>query len=496
MTRTLTFLMLLLSLAIRTQGQIQSVRDSLSVELLDVGEDTMKVTLLVLLSHQAIDIGDVEEGEDYADEAISLSRSLEYEKGLGLGYSALARTRQYKGDYDLALRYYAKALQFARLSDAKHQIMEIYKSYADIYAFLGQYKSAYLYQRSYAAIKDSIFNSENSLDLFDLRERYEEEKKQQEREFLTKENEHQHAVDEAEHAKHLAMVWFAVTGLGLVLLFAIFIFNRFRVTNRQKCIIEDQKLIVEEKNREVTASIVYAKRIQEAILPPQTLIDKVLPNAFFMYRPKDIVSGDFYWVDEQNERVYFAAVDCTGHGVPGALVSIIGHNGLTRAIHEFQLTQPGAILDKLNELVEVTLRQRETEVRDGMDIALCCLNYKSNEIEFAGANNPLYLIRDGVLSLFKADKQPIGKYDGRKPFENHRFTFLEGDTFYIFSDGMADQFGGSMGKKFKYKAFRELLLNIQDLSMSEQMDQIDTAFTAWKGEFEQVDDVCIVGVRV
>lgn len=228
------------------------------------------------------------------------------------------------------------------------------------------------------------------------------------------------------------------------------------------------------------------------------LIKSALPNSFVYFRPKDIVSGDFYWLNQLDDKVLIAAIDCTGHGVPGALVSVVGANGLNRCVKEFNLSKPAEIFDKLTDLVKETFETDEDTVKDGMDGALCSVDFKHKIVEYAGANNPFWLLRANGEDMeeIKADKQPIGEFDHRKPFTNHRLQLEDGDTFYIFSDGYVDQFGGPKGKKLKYKALKELLVKNRDLSMPEQIHLIDLAFKAWQGNLEQLDDVCIIGVRV
>jgi serine phosphatase RsbU (regulator of sigma subunit) len=266
-------------------------------------------------------------------------------------------------------------------------------------------------------------------------------------------------------------------------------------------VLEGQNIEIRHQKEEITDSINYAVRLQRAIFPTEEQVKSVLPDSFILFKPKDIVSGDFYWLDMKGDKVLFTAADCTGHGVPGAFVSIVGHNALNRAVNEFKLTQPAAILDKLVEIVEETFSKSGEEVRDGMDMALCCYDIKNKTLEYAGANNPLYLVRNGELQEIKADKQPIGKYDARKPYTNHTFQLEEGDCYFIFSDGYADQFGGPRGKKFKYKPFKELLLQQSQQPMEELNKVLDDAFESWKEgddpteEFEQIDDVCVIGVR-
>lgn len=255
--------------------------------------------------------------------------------------------------------------------------------------------------------------------------------------------------------------------------------------------------IIEEKQKKILNSIEYALRIQTAILPPQRKVKQYLEKSFILYKPKDIVSGDFYWMEIINDLVLFAACDCTGHGVPGAMVSIVCHNALNRAVREFGLTQPAAILDKTTELVIENFSNSEEKVKDGMDISLCAYNPKTKTIQWAGANNDLWLLQNGELIVTKADKQPIGMNDNKKPFTNHTFTLNNGDTIYLFTDGFADQFGGDKKeKKLTRKRFKEQLLLIQNLSIEEQGIALDNFITEYRKSVEQTDDILVIGVKI
>lgn len=262
-------------------------------------------------------------------------------------------------------------------------------------------------------------------------------------------------------------------------------------------ILQEQNTRIEEKNREITSSISYAKRLQEAILPPIKHIQQVLPSSFILYRPKDIVAGDFYWLEEQDGKTLFAVADCTGHGVPGAMVSVVCSNAMHRAVKEAGLTDPGKILDKVTELVVRTFEKSESAVKDGMDISLCCLHKSTLVLEWAGANNPLWIVKkDGNMIELKPDKQPVGMFHLHRPFTTHTLQLEKGDRIYIFSDGFADQFGGPKGKKFKYGQLKETILAGRHLSPAEQEARLDKVFREWKGDLEQVDDVCIMCVEV
>ena len=267
---------------------------------------------------------------------------------------------------------------------------------------------------------------------------------------------------------------------------------------------------VEEKNREITDSINYAKRIQDAIMPSHDFIKTHLPNFHIYYQPKDIVAGDFYWAEKIGDSFYIAAADCTGHGVPGALVSVVCSNALNRTVKEFKLTEPGQILDKTRELVLESFSKSGGDIKDGMDISL--LSIKGTEVKWAGANNPLWYVEGSVSSSLsvraesrtenkglvevKANKQPIGKTDNPLPFTTHLLNVAKGDTLYLFTDGYADQFGGPKGKKFKYKQFEELLISSKELPLNEQFELIEKNLNEWKVGLEQVDDVCVIGIRL
>ncbi|MCD6017704.1 MAG: protein serine/threonine phosphatase [Bacteroidetes bacterium] len=272
------------------------------------------------------------------------------------------------------------------------------------------------------------------------------------------------------------------------------------IIETQKTEVENQKHLVEEKQKEIIDSISYARRLQEAILPPREFLNTYVPDNFIYYKPKDLVAGDFYWAESIGDLFFIAAADSTGHGVPGAMVSVVCSNALNRTVKEFGLTETGKILDKTRDLVVQTFEKSTSEVKDGMDISLLCIDSKNKKITWSGANNPLWYISpldgDVILKQIKADKQPIGKTDYPKPFTTHEIEYKTNTTFYLFTDGFADQFGGPDGKKFKYKQFSELLINNQTLSLPEQSDFLNGVFENWKKDLEQVDDVCVIGVRV
>jgi serine phosphatase RsbU (regulator of sigma subunit)/F0F1-type ATP synthase assembly protein I len=268
---------------------------------------------------------------------------------------------------------------------------------------------------------------------------------------------------------------------------------------RQKEEINHQREKLEELYKDVTDSIRYAKRLQDSILPTDHYIEKSLPDSFVLFKPKDIVSGDFYWFSETKDKVLFSAVDCTGHGVPGAFMSLIGANALNQIVQN-KVDEPAVILNELNRLSSEALNKSDEgrdKVRDGMDLALCAIDKKFTTLEYAGANNPLYIVRGEEIQEIKADKFAIASFEhGEMTYTNHTIELQKGDLVYIFSDGYADQFGGAKGKKFMYKQFRDLLLSIKDMDMRRQKEVLHEKIEQWKGSFEQVDDILVIGVRI
>ncbi len=417
-----------------------------------------------------------------------------------------------KGNYYKAIQYGKRAKIIAdeigvlvKTKNNAEFLWKVYKKTTD-------YKRSLEMFELYIKTRDSINSIENQKTVIQKEYQYQYEKKAATDSIMAIEEikiaDALLAAEKAENKRHQIEAkkqeeekYFLFGGLALALIFGGFIFNRFRITAKQKLIIEGQKEKVdeafdelEEKNQEILDSISYAKRIQSAILPPAKIVKEYLKDSFILYKPKDIVAGDFYWLEQRDGKIMFAAADCTGHGVPGAMVSVVCNNGLNRSVREHGLTDPGKILDKTREIVVQEFEKSEEGVQDGMDIALCSLENK--KLCYAGAHNPLWIIRKGEVLETKADKQPIGKFRKPKPYTTHTFELEKGDAIHIFSDGYADQFGGEKEKKFKSKAFKKLLLSIQDKTMEQQKIIIDDTFENWKGELEQIEDVCVIGVKI
>ena len=380
---------------------------------------------------------------------------------------------------------------------------------SQLYDTTKQYKLALIHFKKSTALKDTIFSQENKKQFIRKEMNYEFDKK----EAATKaEHDKEIAVAVAEKKKQQIIIWSVIAGLLLVIVFASFVFRSLRITRKQKNIIElqknevdKQKEIVEKQKEKIVDSITYAQRIQQSILMEESEVQNYLPNSFIYFQPKDIVSGDFYWCSKTDDKIIIAAVDCTGHGVPGAFMSMIGNTLLNQIVNEKHITKPSEILHYLNLGVYEALHQKKDGALsdDGMDIALCTIDYENNEIQYAG-QNPLYILLDGKIEVIKGDIYGIGGggmiakiHDPlKKVFANHVIPINEGMSIYLSTDGYMDQFGGSDRKKFGTQRFKDLLLNNLHLNMQKQKEFIASAQAEWKGKTVQIDDVLVIGIRV
>lgn len=415
---------------------------------------------------------------------------LYHQVNLGLIYRKTGRFKE--AEYMLL-----NALNLANETGAVTYTRDVEDNLGNLYDTIGKPALALEHYKNYVSIRDSINAEENKKETFRSEVNYEYEKKELEAKAL---QEKKDAIAEEEKQRQKLVLLFVIAGAVIIAVFSFFLFQRFRITRKQKTLIEEQKLELEEHQKEIIDSITYAKRLQEAILPPEAFIKRHIPENFVLYMPKDIVAGDFYWSeyyeDENNEVFFIAAADSTGHGVPGAMVSVVCSNALNRALKEFRITDPGKILDKARDLVLETFEKSDAEVKDGMDVSLLCIDLKNQVIKWSGANNPLWYIVNDDPKEIKANKQPVGKTEVPAPFTTHVIEYKKGSIFYLFTDGFPDQFGGPNGKKFKYKPFAELLQANCGKPCEEQKQILEKTFINWKGQLEQVDDVCVIGVRL
>ncbi len=398
------------------------------------------------------------------------------------------------------------ALELARKSGAKDVERDALLQLAKGYDGLRKIEDAYHFFFAHVCLKDSLeeLNNFEKISLMSQRLELQKIHVQDSLNMVIEYNNHKAIVD-AQYKEQ--RFWTIILSSGFIALMVILIIliRARRTQVRSAKIITETNTILKRKNREIIDSITYAKNIQDSILPTREDIDRLFPSNFLYYQPKDIVAGDFYWAQEINEAetpIYFlAVVDCTGHGVPGAMVSIVCANALNKSVVEMKLTKPSEILEETNTIIRQNFSKGSLQLNDGMDICLLAikkLNDSQFEIQYSGANNPLWFIRKkvGELEEIKATKRPVGDQMIVKAFENHTKIFEKGDLLYLFTDGYADQFGGPKQKKFNYKSLKELFLNHHHESMSKQMEIYDQVLQNWKNDNDQIDDICVMGVKL
>jgi len=439
---------------------------------------------------------------NYYFKSLKLAEELGNKNSISIKFSNIGSLYTKIGKFNEAEGFLKRAIVLADSIGSLNNLMGAEEYLSKLYDTTKRYKLSLIHYKKAMTLKDTIFSQENKKQLVRKEMNYEFDKK----EAATKAaNEKLQAIAEEKNRKQKIITWTVISGLLLVLSFAAFVFRSLRITRKQKQIIEIkntetelQKKTIEEKNKDIMDSIHYAKHIQNALLREEEHVSMHLPEHFILFLPKDIVSGDFYWGAEKHGYWYFATVDCTGHGVPGAVMSMLGISFLNDIVSSKQLFSPAEVLNLLRDKVVKELRQTGEAggSKDGMDISLCRLNLTTNELQWAGANNSLTLIRNGELEEIKANKQPIGYHPENSPYTNHEIQLQKDDFIYIFSDGYADQFGGPKGKKLTPKKLKNLLIIHNYLPMKEQKELLKKRFTEWKGSLEQVDDVCVFGVRV
>ncbi len=450
------------------------------------------------------------EKKDYRNSLFWLNKSLENSnqrnQHLGIAQSLFNLGELYTDmkDYPMAEEYYLKSLAISRRILNKNQQMLNFQALANIFGKGRQFEKAFGYMSSYAFLKDTILAEERNKAIAEMQTKYDSEKKEQENVILKEQTINQELVNSRQRLILLAVSAVAI----LIVIFSFYIYRSYQqkkkanvVLAEKNVVIEQKSRIVEEQNKDIKDSIRYAKRLQEAILPNVGKLNDWFPDSFILFRPKDIVSGDFYWFEKFGDQIFFAAADCTGHGVPGAFMSIMGSNLLNQALNEYALTKPNTILNSVNKGLAKALRthgETGTSVKDGMDIALCSIDLKSLMLEYSGAFNPAWIFRGNTVTELSANKFPVGEYaDGEvKMFNAHSHQLQKGDRVFVFTDGIPDQFGGPKGKKFKYKPFLEMLQLAGNMPMKQQLNLLVSTVDEWRGNLEQVDDILVIGIRV
>lgn len=443
------------------------------------------------------------EAELYLIKAYHINEKLGNDYAFQLSNLYMGRVLFNTGKYNQAVPYMEKAYAIANKLKIPLQIKETALSLTDVYDTLGEYKKATYYFGIVVNVTQQLFDQENTKAINELSAQYETEKKQQEIQLLTQDKQlKEHTIEKDRYVK-----LFIGIVAGLLLLLSIIFIYRFREKKKdntllasQKNKIENQKEELQDKNKEITDSINYAKRIQGSVLPSIKLTKTLFPDSFIYFQPKDIVSGDFYWIAQNTDYTYYAVADCTGHGVPGAMMSMLGNSLLNQIVLNSKISSPDAILKELHFHVVKTLNEnmQQRDSKDGMDIALIRIDIKNKTVTFAGAGRPLYTIKNNILEIYKADKFSIGGfYDTHEVnYVLHEIKIDAPTQFYMFSDGVPDQFGGPKGKKFMSKQLQEFLIETASLSVNEQEQRFKATFESWKSQVEQTDDVTLASIRL
>ncbi len=419
---------------------------------------------------------------------------LEIEKELGQKgeqirtYYAIAEIYFSRSDFGSAKKYCNIGLSIANEIGAKAESLNYYILLVEINKAEQNYKRALEYSELLFLENDTVYNEEKAKQIQELETQYETKKKEQQ--IINLENEREIRELKIKKQKHFTI--FLLSGFLSIFIFLLILYSQ------NKRIKKANKLLALQK-RQITDSIEYASRIQTAILPPGDFITKVIPDHFILFKPREIVSGDFYWITHKDNKIVVAAVDCTGHGVPGAFMSMLGFAFLNEIVNKETELKASSILNELRNNVKKSLHQtgKDDEAKDGMDIALCIIDPENLILQYSGAYNPLYLIRNEELITVKADRMPIGIHIVEKEsFTNHEIKVQKGDIIYIFTDGYVDQFGGPNASKFRKTPFKEMLVSIKDKEMEEQKKILDSEFEKWKGERDQIDDVLVMGIKI
>lgn len=452
-----------------------------------------------------IEMGYFRKGVQQIEQGIKIAKENNMKHDFAHMNYLLAVTFSNNGIYKKARSYADKSLSIAQELKIYKLVADVYMAYSNIEYNLGNFKSSANYLNRYILINDSIKTDDFINRLSELETKYELDQQQHHIEMLVQDSlinnikleKKDIEINKKKTETNFLLIVGGLLLLGIVLVvYFLFQYKRInKVVVEEKNKVENQKKIIEIKNRDITDSIQYAKRIQKVILPNDEKFNELLNNSFIYYNPKDIVAGDFYWLEKTKDATLFAVADCTGHGVPGAFVSVMCHNALNRSVRQYGKTIPGEVLDVTKSIIIQEFSSSNIEVNDGMDISLCSID-ENNILKFSGANNPLWIVRDSEIIIIKGDKQPIGNYVKDEPFKTHTIELMSGDCIYIFSDGFVDQFGGDNNKKFKSSNFKKLILSVQDKPMNSQKELFSKAFESWKGSYEQMDDVCLLGVKI
>jgi serine phosphatase RsbU (regulator of sigma subunit) len=454
--------------------------------------------------------GDKVKAENYFLEAETLYKAENSNQGLVTLYANLGGLYLDQGKYPLAIKILLRSEAICRKIGTLPPLKDVYTQLANAYSAGGNFTKAFEYERRSSLLKDSIDGDNSSKVIEEMEAKYQNDKKEKEIQLKNSEISKQESEIKQQNLQKIVLGG----GITALLIMGIVLYRGNRVKRKANDLLQSQKATIEAKNKDITDSIQYAKRLQEAVLPDPTTLSNYFSDSFILFMPRDIVSGDFYWYEQAHDKTIVAVGDCTGHGVPGAFMSILGHNLLNQIVMEYDVTGPAEILRMLDKQISNALNKKgsNNEYNDGMDIAICSVDKKAGKLLVAGANRPVLIKRGDQIIELKPNKFPIGgiQDDTCKMFFPQQVDILKGDIIYLFSDGFYDQFGGpgagltgagkagsfGQGKKMKYKNLVEHLKNDQTTSLQDQKNKLEKLFVDWKGNVEQLDDVCVLGIRI
>jgi serine phosphatase RsbU (regulator of sigma subunit) len=427
----------------------------------------------------------------YSRKALQLRNKVGYKYGVASTINNMVDVFLLQKKYDSAEFYNVKALLIGKELHAPLILRSCYEQASILYEGKKDPERSLQYFKLFKSISDSLQDADKTKVLADAQEKYESDKKDKEISLLGKVQE----AKDAELSKQRLINYIIAGSLLVVLVLSFFVFKQYAQKKKANGLLKAQNDIINEKNQSITDSINYAKVIQDAILPGEKEFTSKFSDGFVLFRPKDIVSGDFYWISQQGERTFFAVADSTGHGVPGGFMSMLGTSLLNETASE---KEPGAILDILRDKIMASLRQQgeRSESKDGMDITLCRLDTRSMQLHYACAYNSFFLIRKGQLIESHYNKMPVGFHHNMSNFETFAMPVEKGDILYLLTDGYADQFGGDKKKKLKIKTLKELLLRIHQQPMPQQKEFLSSTISQWMGMMEQTDDICVAGIKI
>lgn len=459
-------------------------------------EDTREIANVnINLGSHYIYTRDWEKSRQSLNKALSLARKIKSQQEIALALFHFGEFFFRQNNLESAEQYLIQSLNITKELGIKEIVMYTHQRLAKVNEQKDNLPKALSHYKSFNLIKDELFSEQSQKIITEMQTKYETDKKEQELKLMRNQDELQKSVIQRQKLT-LAIT---IGGLVVFLAFAVLLINMVRQKQRANKILEEKNALISLQKLEITDSIRYASRIQNAILPSPILLKEMLKEHFVLFLPRNIVSGDFYWYTKQQNKIVLVAADCTGHGVPGAFMSMLGVSSLYEIVNKEGVMQPAQILNMLRDFIKQTLSQtgKQDEQKDGMDISLCMLDIENMKLEWAGAYNPLLLIRNGEITEYKADKMPVAIHiTDHQPFTNHVIDIHPDDRFYMYSDGFADQFGGDNGRKYMSKRFKQLLIDIHQKPMDEQKEILHQEHLNWRGNSEQIDDIVVFGVRV